>query len=238
MRSTYTFVGIVFPERAQMSIEFNHEFRFSDEAEGKINCSVINNQLLAILEIDIEIDIMTLRNIVYQMIQTKISAIGFYTGHYYDVKIDRIYNNELSVNYVYGIENTDISSLWGGIDLQVLFNDFIFKTSGHSGVFLNRGLNDLMNALKNIDDAAFFCYRAIESLKNHHSFSQQLLEKNESTQWNAFREKAQCAREEIDSVKKHADDLRHGKPVILTAEEVKKVLVTTWGIVRKYIENL
>lgn len=234
----YTFVGVVLPERAQMSLGFNHGIHLHDGGEGHIDCSVINNQLLAVIKLTSDIDTMTLRNMTYQMIQNHFSALGFYTGHYYDVKLERVFNDDFTINYVYGIENKDVKDFWGDIDIHALMNEYTSKVTGNPGIFINRCLGDLMSALKNVEDAGFFCYRAIETLRNHNSLCQGLLDEKEGKQWECFRIKANCDRAEIDEIKKYADDLRHGRPVVLSAPEVKDILINTWGIVKKYMENI
>lgn len=236
MKFKYTFIGIVLPERAQMSLSFNHDITLGDGASGHINCSVINNQLLAVMTIDSEMDVLSLRNLTHLMIQNHFSAVGFYTGHYYDVRIERVYNDDLSLNYVYGIENRDIKDFWGEIDLLDLMNQYTHKASGQQGIFINRCLGDLMNALKNVEDAAFFCYRAIETLRNHNSLRENLINVSETRQWESFRNNAHCERAEIEFAKKYADDLRHGRPVALSGEEIREVLINTWSVVRKYYE--
>jgi len=238
MNFKFTFIGVVLPERAQLSFGFEVKLNFIEGGTGEFKCSIVNNQLLAIFELHHEEDVMTLRNIAHNIILSNLSLIGFYSGIFYDVKIDRIYNDDLTTNYVYGVANTDIQNFWGELDVSEMISRFRPKTAGHPGVLLNRALNDFMSALKNIDDAAFFCYRAIESLRNHNSLLQNCLDKSDSAQWLSFREKTNCSREEIDEVKIYADDLRHGKPVAVTAEEVKHILITTWEIARKYFEKI
>ncbi|HDR2703983.1 TPA: hypothetical protein RCG95_001507 [Enterobacter roggenkampii] len=238
MEFKYTFVGVVLPERAQMSINFGLKLGLIDGGEGVFKCSVVNNQLLAFITLEENIDILTLRNIAHYIIQSNLSLLGFYSGVFYDVKIDRIYNDELTVDDVYGVANTDIQEFWGKIDVSAMVNEFRPKTTGQAGVLINRALNDLMNALRSADDAAFFCYRAIESLRNHNSVLHNVVGGNDSKHWESFRLISGCSRPEIDEVKKFADDLRHGKPVAITGDEVKHVLVTTWDIVRKYLDKL
>ncbi len=238
MRLKYTFVGVVLPERAQLSFNFDIKMHLLEGDEAYFKCSIVNNQLLAIITLDAEVDIMTLRNIAHYVIQTNLSLLGFYSGVFYDVKIDRIYNGDLSVDYVYGVANKDIHDYWGEINESEMINKFRPKTVGSAGVLLNRAFNDLMNALRSADDAAFFCYRAIESLRNHNSLMKSVNSKKDIHQWESFKATSGCTREEIDEVKKFADDLRHGTPVAITADEVKNVLVTTWEIVRKYLDKL
>ncbi|WP_419245965.1 hypothetical protein [Serratia sp. NFX21] len=238
MEFKYTFIGVVLPERAQMSYSFSLKINLISGSEGVFECSIVNNQLLAIVRLEENVDIMTLRNITHNIIQNYLSLLGFYSGVYYDIKVDRVYNDDLSVDYVYGVANTDIQEFWGAVDLFVTLNEGLPKTYGQAGVLLSRALNDLMSALRNADDAAFYCYRAIESLKNHNSLLKNITIKEERYHWKSFRETSDCSRAEIDEVKIFSDDLRHGKPVAMTADEVKHVLVKTWGITRKYFNKI
>lgn len=238
MEFEYTFIGLVLPERAQMSYEFSVNINTDSSGNGEFSCSVINNQLLSTMKLEEDMDVMTLRNFAHNIIQNHFSLLGFYTGIFYDITINRIYNESRSVNYVYGVENTDIKELWGCQDLRAMLDENLPKTYGHSGVLVSRALNDLMNALRNVDDAAFFCYRAIESLRNHNSSLKNITSQREAIHWESFRETSKCSRADIDEIKKFADDLRHGKPVAMTAEEVKYVLLMTWGVIRKYFDSI
>lgn len=156
MSFKFTFIGVVLPERAQLPFSFEVKLDFIEEGTGNFKCSIVNNQLLAVFGLDHENDIMTLRNMAHNIIQSNLSLLGFYSGIFYDVKIDRIYNDELTTNYVYGVANTDIQNFWGALDVSEMISNFRPKTAGSPGVLLNRALNDFMSALKNIDDAAFF----------------------------------------------------------------------------------
>ncbi|SXC68773.1 Uncharacterised protein [Klebsiella quasipneumoniae] len=238
MEYKYSFIGLVLPERAMLTFEFSLTLHLPSGHKGGFQCSIINNQLLAIASLEENIDLMTLRNIVHYIIQSNISLLGFYSGIFYDVKIDRVYNDELTVNYVYGVANTDIQEYWGELDIEKMYNEFKHKTVGQEGILLNRALNDLMSALRSADDAAFFCFRAIESLRNHNSLLKNIADKNDKQQWESFRNMTCCLRSQIDEVKIFADHLRHGKHVSMTADEVKHVLVTTWEIVRRYFKNI
>lgn len=223
------------PERAQMSYEFSVNINTIGGGKGVFICSAINNQLLATMELEDDMDVMTLRNIAHNIIQSHFSLLGFYSGIFYDITINRIFNESLSINYVYGVENSDIKEIWKDQDLHLLINENLPKTFGSQGILLSRALNDLMNALRSSDDAAFYCYRAVESLKNHNSFLKEITSSKDIPQWNSFREVCCCSRADIDEIKRYADDLRHGKPVAMTAEEVKCVLLKAWDISRKYL---
>ncbi|WP_312217269.1 hypothetical protein [Pantoea vagans] len=238
MEFKYTFVGVVLPERAQLSYNFNLKMGLSGGGEGSFRCSIVNNQVLAIMTLSEEVDIFTLRNIAHYNIQSNLSLLRYYSGIFYDVKIDRIYNEDLTVDYVYGVANEDIQRFWGNIDISEMIYQFRPKTTGTAGVLFNRALNGLMNALRSADDAVFFCYRAIESLRNHNSVLYSITNKKDLHHWESFKSNSGCTRQEIDEVKRYADDLRHGKPVAITADEVKHILFTTWGIVRKYLGSL
>lgn len=238
MKYKYVLIGVVLPERAQLTYSFGLKMGLKGGSDGSFKCSIVNNQVIAFMMLDEEMDVMTIRNIAHYSIQSNLSLLGYCSGIFYDIKIDRIYNEELSIDYVYGVANEDIQRYWGEIDVPAMIGQLRPKTTGVAGILINRALNDLMNALKSADDAAFFCYRAIESLRNHNSVLHSIISRRDHHHWESFKSKAGCTRSEIDEVKRYADDLRHGKPVIMTADEVKHVLLTTWEIFRKYLGSL
>jgi len=79
---------------------------------------------------------------------------------------------------------------------------------------------------------------AIESLKNHAVKSLPDTPQNPARRWDSFRGAADCTREEIDSIKRHADHQRHAADLLTTQEDRALLLSQTWKIVESYIKSL
>ncbi|MDS3860714.1 hypothetical protein RIF25_07795 [Thermosynechococcaceae cyanobacterium BACA0444] len=91
--------------------------------------------------------------------------------------------------------------------------------------------------MKNPDDTGFYCYRAIESLRQHCILKFNLNPKNKSVQWEKLREIAQCDEESIRSIEKAAEPVRHGDVASMTSEDRENLFLKTWDIVDRYVDN-
>ena len=87
-------------------------------------------------------------------------------------------------------------------------------------------VSDAQRAIESPDDAAFYCYRAIESLR--------LLFLNgddsggaRAESWRLLRTELSLTREELDAVKQLADRRRHGGHQVLTEQDRRQCLLTT-----------
>lgn len=239
---TYLYTGKVLPERAPLSYKTT-TLRFQKNggrAEDSIdvNISVILNQVAVHVSSNREWDIFDLRNIIRTMLLNQLASIGYLKGYSYDLDITRVYSKELDMDTVFGIDIPCLSHRENSTDLGDDLNELFKKSSGINGVLINRCLHDLALSIKYADDTAFYCYRAIESLRKHSAITAGLQSKSDSIEWVKFREKSGCDRRDIDKIKKYADPLRHGGLCETTSREREDILTTTWGIVRKYIDAL
>lgn len=165
---TYTFTGVVLPERAQLSFNTKLEFsHISTKKTGKAEVSIILNQILVIVETDQKWDIFDLRNVVKTILQNHLALLGYLKGYAYDFEITRVFNPSNKVDYVYGFDIPIIEKRSNSRNLDKKLSDLLKKIAGPSGIYLNRCFNDLVSSMKHADDTGFYCYRAIESLRNH-----------------------------------------------------------------------
>ncbi|MVZ88209.1 hypothetical protein GPZ74_30350 [Burkholderia pseudomallei] len=111
------------------------------------------------------------------------------------------------------------------------------KLQGESGVFLHRCLRDLITAMKDPDDVAFHCYRAVESLRQHCIATRSLDPKDKATQWKTLREIAGCDESATRLLEKAAQAPRHGEPEVVPEADAVKLLTTVWAIADGYILN-
>jgi hypothetical protein len=124
------------------------------------------------------------------------------------------------------------------LDLQTEMEKLVFKNSGENGIFIARCMRDLISAMKDSNDSAFYCYRAIESLKNHCTIVNSLGAVSDAAQWDKFRESASCDRDILMDIKGKADPVRHGSPAGLTGQQREKLFMTTWEIVGNYLAGI
>lgn len=77
-----------------------------------------------------------------------------------------------------------------------------------SNPFARSALADVRHALRFDEDCPFFCYRALDSLRQH--YAQKAGMKSESNAWEAMRVDLEIDRKDIDAFKTFADTRRHG----------------------------
>ena len=169
-------------------------------------------------------------------LQNQVAAIGYLKGYAYEVEIRRVLHPELGI-CVFGIDIPCIAERNESIDLDARIALIREKTTGVEGVLLNRCFNDLVMAMKSPDDTGFYCYRAIESLRQHCIIKFKLNPENKSMQWKKLRDTAQCDENTIRSIKESADPVRHGDVMSITSEDRKTLFLKTWDIVDSCIEN-
>lgn len=235
----YLFYGRVLPERAQLTLSC--EFDFShvvSSVEGHAKLSILLNQIAVSITTAQAWDIHDLRNVVANILRDQLSMVGYLTGHAYDFELVRVLSDERGVDYVFGIDVPCIADRRSATDLGMALNNLRRKNSGPAGVFLHRCFADLVSALKDADDTGFYCYRAIEALRNHSALAAGLLDASRSVQWDKFREVAQCSEDSILSIKHEADSLRHGGVTALSSEGRTSLLSRTWDIVDAYLAGL
>lgn len=106
------------------------------------------------------------------------------------------------------------------------------------GIYFSRCLADLRNSLRAPFDTPFYCFRAIECLRQAFCIQFQLYpEKQRAESWNALRKELGITRDLIsENIQKYAMPNRHGYIEEFSEEQRAKILETTWGIVDRYIE--
>lgn len=232
----YLFQGTVLPERAPLSLEFS--VRFSHLSSGVhewAKVSIRLNQVAVWVETEQEWDIFTLRNVVSNLVNHHLSMLGFLMGYAYDFSVTRVISRSRGVDWVFGIDAPFLFEDLGKRDIQAELLKLRDQTIGPNGIFLNRCFGDLVAALKYPDDTAFYCYRAIESLRHHCSAIHGLTAAGKAVQWGKFREVAGCDQDSIMKIKVASDGLRHGDPSLTQEYDRAAILRVTWGIVRSYL---
>lgn len=236
----YHLQGAIHPKRAQIQ---DHSLKarvahISSGNKATVRARIIMNELSICVETPDEWDIFDLRNVILYLIQTEFALIGFLSGIYYTVEIVRILCEALKIDYVYGVGIDCIANRERELTFQVAFAQLKQLCVGENGLYFQRCMNDLLLAMKQPEDTAFFCYRAIESLKNHAIKTKGEPIKNPSAQWEYFRNAAGCTREEIEFIKREADRLRHSSDLFSKGEDRAALFTKTWNIVEGYIKGL
>ncbi len=242
MTEPYFFQGVVLPERAQLSLEFNINISSIDpNISASLKVSIILNQVAVWVESEHDWDLYDLRNVVRSVVESRLSIFGYLIGYAYDVEITRVVNQSRKVDRVFGIEIPCIVERHKADSPKDKWQDAFLKLHhnmvGKNGLLLDRCFRDLVAAMKHPNDTAFYCYRAIESLRHHCAAVHGLMDSDKSKQWIKFRGLSGCSKETIDFIKAAADPLRHGEVCAISSEGRRRIFEMTWGAVDGYLIN-
>jgi hypothetical protein len=235
----YLLYGVVLPERAQLSLQF--ELGFSHIATGvKANAkvSIVLNQIVVWVESDHEWDIFDLRNVVQNIVQSHLAMVGYLKGYAYDSEITRVLNQSRGIDRVFGIDIPCLSDRGKLVDLTEALPKLRDMTVGLIGVYLQRCFSDLVSAMKHADDTGFYCYRAIESLRHHCAAVHGMATADKSKQWEKFRVVSGCDEKTLRDIKAAADPVRHGEFAGPTNSDRAKLFTSTWDVVDGYIKSI
>lgn len=237
--STYLFEGLVHPERAPINLKCSFGItHLTTEEECTVRISILLNQIAVWIDTKKVWEVHDLRNIVKAVVSHELEVVGFIMGRTYDVEIRRVMNPELDVDYVFGVEIPCIADRNKAVDLLARITEIRAKSDGTLGVFLHRCFADLASAMKNADDTGFYCYRAIESLRQHCIEKFGLDPKKKDEQWEKLRELSGAPEETLREIKNAADASRHGEVVKITSDERQRLFLITWEVVDGYLAGI
>lgn len=240
--TSYLFQGVVHPERAYLSMRFSIWAKhWLSGADIGATVNIRNNQIGAWITTDREWDVTDLRNVVHSIIQSRVAIVGFLKGYAYTVEIVRALNPDPDADCVFGIDIPVIAERRHFNDagrLAIAVEILATKASGDDGLLIHRCFNDLVAAMKDADDTAFHCYRAIESLRKHCAIRHNMSNADEKEQWIKFREVSGQSEATLKAIKAAADPIRHGGLAGLDDEARAKMFAMTWDVVDAYLEKV
>lgn len=238
-RFNYHLTGAVLPQRAQISFGHSTKFPFllsGSEGDATINVSVVFNQVAVWVKSEFEWDILDLRNEVSTIIRHQLAIAGFLLGYAYNLEITRVTSADGIIDHVYGIDIPCLVKKMEGKFSSEAFTELILKASGPKGFILHRCFTDLTLAMQHAGDTAFYCYRAIESLRQHWGAVNDVLEK--SAQWEGFRKFLEIGKDVIDPVRIAAEGVRHGQLIPITDQQRAEIFIRTWDLVEDYLTKM
>ena len=225
--------GVVLPERATLNTApFGSQILAEDGTPYlSVRIDILANQISARVETD-EPNIYTVRNLVRKEVELFTDIAGFLMGHAYDVEIRMAAGPDLESPIVFGIDIPVLAARATGRDLSGLASAILPLCYGLGAEHLRRCLTDLASAIKRPEDTAFYCFRALESLR--HSFGAHL---SESEQWKAMASAVNSNKEEMAELRDEALAARHGNHKSFTDASRAKHFSYTWSIVERYIDH-
>lgn len=236
----YQFFGTVLPERALIDMG---EIQFAvlpsaDVPAGKLFVAILRSQIVARYHSKSEVgNIFTLRNVVGSAVRTMLDAHGYTLGYAYDIDIVQAVRSSDRQTWVFGIDVPALNGVVNGAGISTL--DILALLASGEGEPIRHALADAREAIKSPKDTGFFCYRAIESLKNG-AAKRLSVDPQKPTSWEAFRSAYGISKDDIMFVKGFADDVRHGNAMDahpVADDKRAKIFVTTWKVINLYLSS-
>lgn len=235
----YLIEGTVLPERARIDHQFGLKFsHFGTGNSGSMTVSIICNKVMVWLETPIEWEVLDIRNLVKYSLLNELAVVGFLHGYTYELDVSRICNRERGIDAVFGIEVSCIALRNQNLDKTSLHIIIREKSVGEAGVFLHRCFQDLSMAMKSPEDTGFYCYRALEALRQHCIVKFSLPADKKGDQWRKLREIAKCDEVTTREIEAAAAHTRHGGVTPITDIELQNLLLNTWNVVEEYVRNV
>jgi hypothetical protein len=231
----YTFSGKVFPERANVSItQVRARLRASGgEIDGELRYYVALSQVTATFVCDTAVsNIWTLKNYVEDAIRVALDGLGYTLGCGYDLEVTSMIDSLGNRPVIFGVGVPVLEKV--AAEAGVKFEDIMDLFKESTGGYLQHCLADLREAIRVPKDTGFFCFRAIESLRQF--FIHERGAKDDKSSWQMFRESLDVDRTDIDTIKGFADPIRHGHSTEITDDQRATVFRLTWGVVNKFIK--
>lgn len=214
-------IGKVHPQPGGWVVEGVRELRFPD---GKWHIAIRQSSVVAIIEAAEPPDFATFINEVRSLIGRMVDALGFELA------------NPLRFEPTHAIRDGGevvafIQSGWPEL-LQVeqvrqSNEDWVAEDQLAPMInavvavpLIRYAISDAQRAIESPDDTAFYCYRAIESLRLLFLDGDDDSGSARAESWRRLRTELDLSREELDAVKGHADQRRHGGHHALAEQDV------------------
>lgn len=235
MSGRYVFQGSILPNRANMDI--------SDEVKTSITRGQHQGEVTIhfegadiIVEFDLEgdlVNILTFRNLVRNIVDSVVTPVCYLTGTNLSFELssvrapnEKTHTFGVSVPEVDGLDDPD--SLFGELSRIMSLYD------GDGGNYLRSSLRDYYLAMDSPLDTGFYCYRAIESLRQN--FQTEGMSSGDA--WPVLRDRLGIDKSDIMTVKELADDRRHGDIIDVPGQDREEILNLTWDMIMKYVDYL
>ncbi|NLV04096.1 hypothetical protein [Haloferax volcanii] len=235
VNGSFAFFGRTYPEQGSLWMEDITELHYeSNLTTFDMELYIHGSHILAEVTPTEEVNnLATLRNLVESAVESLTDQLAFLQGIYVHARMIGVIGPD-GYKHVFGHSHGAIS---GRFTPEEISEDWMPKIQAiyhtEAGKYLQHCLTDFRLALEHAEDTGFYCYRAVESLRQY--FKSKGVSKTES--WSDLRDAVEIDRDTIEeNIKQYADDRRHGDPTSITNEDRTRVLETAWEIIRGFVE--
>lgn len=229
--STYIFSGKVMPERAAVDVSapIQLQVQAKDAAisvEAIISIGVSQVSVLVKTK-DENVDLPTLKNYVEYLVRAEVDALSYLWGRGYDIEItSAVDSNGKQVVFGVGIPELEKTQSERPLSLKALWE--VVYRSEH----LRRALGDLREAIRSPLDTGFFCYRAVECIRQ--SFRKEEDGDDDRLSWERLRNALRIDRSWIEELKKFANPQRHGDTPYMSGGDRVSAMQCAWKVIDRF----
>jgi hypothetical protein len=236
MSKTWTFFGVIHPERVPVTLPAPIKGRASSSAlaeDFEFDVRIHASQIIIDLVVESdEADIATLRSVAVGQAEILTHLIGYNAACCSSVEIKSAVCQSDQAWQVFGIDIPVLSKAREGKPMQI--ESAVLQAVG-ANPEAQMVLGDFTNAMRFPVGTGFYCYRAIEAMMQ---FMKESEGEDEKKAWPRLRERLRVERAAIDAVKAHADLPRHGKPSTMLDADRVVIFKITDEIVRRFLVYL
>jgi hypothetical protein len=232
---TYTFFGTIRPEYTvpfDLSIKFplieitSQDSGVSCKATGSIAGAHV---VVEAKNVDENVELGELKNLILEsMVRPIVDALNYIWGHGYDVEINSAMRLGSRNTTYFGV---GIPELFGAQSERPLPIEEISKLIYQSQP-LCFAFGNLREAIRMADDTGFFCYRAIESVRQ--SFRKGEDGNNPKQSWERLRESLNIDESWIRVLTCFSDEQRHGNTIYMSGAQRLSALQHAWKVVDRF----
>ena len=164
-----------------------------------------------------------------------LDALGFYRGAALEVEfVGATYDNTGA------IFEEPVCPLFAYIQDSRVEAEILTPLVWHAfdNAHLRHALGDVRQALALDGDAGFYCYRAIESLRQHYLVGDEDDGAARKASWESLRDDLRVSKAEIDVIRESAKSRRHGGAQAVSYPETLDNVKWTRDLVMRFIERL
>ncbi len=228
--ATYIFTGKVMPERASVNISASSFHLEAKDAGISFDAivSIGTSQVSVVLNTETaNADVSTWKNYVEDSVRTLVDAYGYLSGRGYDIEITSVVEpNGKQIVFGVGIPELEEAQR----ERPLAFHEILEVVN--SSQHLRRALGDLREAIRSSLDTGFFCYRAIESIRQ--SFKKAEDGDKDGPSWERLRNALRIDRSWIERIQAFAVPQRHGETPYMSGEDRLLAMQRAWKLIDRF----
>jgi hypothetical protein len=235
--SKWTFFGKVHPERIPVTWDVpisararQPDFGITFDYRAVIHASQVI--------VDIEVitgapDIDSLRHVAQNCARMITDLVGYGAGCFLDVEIISVISRDNDEWRIFGTEIPVLVARENSHRHSAFSGELVKAVVGNP--YATLALRDFQKAMGDGIGTGFYCYRAVEAMMQ--SMKTAEIDKDKQA-WERLNQVLCLNRSASETIKRHADFPRHGKPSSMTDDERATVFELTDEIIRRFIEYL